>query len=676
MKKTSDLIKRENRWAKHLLWSLIVATISGFSTYFVAGHTTWQQWTSLIHVIISLLLIVVIIPYLIIHFKRTLVTRRPTTLLLGIIAAVVFFALAATGMHITLFGQLEALHWIYNTHIYTAMALVFFLFTHIVAHWVSMPASRKKSGERLFSGFKKPDFHFCATLLTAFLLTVIVATVTYGVTPEPYTQTAAVTPYELPYGNHPFVPAQTETEGNIFIDERIIAGSEQCAACHEQIAHEWRSSIHGKAAADKAYVTNINLLVQKKGLAAARYCESCHAPVALLSGQLTRGGKHGGIAGTTAFLEGVSCMSCHGIEKVKNLKGVGSYHFTPPNDYLFSSKQGYIATKLHNFLVQINPEEHKKDMARPILSSPKLCATCHVQFMDKEINNWGWVKMQDQYDSWLKSSFSGQGEQTFSNTESKRCQDCHFQPVPGQGPSANHMGELVSHRSLGSNTAIPWLDGDFEQLDLTRKFLQSGKIRIDIEEPHRLDATQSRRTLKPGNQNIEPPFYLYLGESSKIKTIVTNQLVGHNFPAGATDIGEVWIHFRVADAQNRTIFESGKMNTNHEVDSKAHFYRSIPIDRNGKHVWKHDLFNMAGTQYKNTIPPGEADIVEYPFEVPYWAKSPLTISASIRHRNFNQKYARWALQNEQIDLPIVDVAQETITIPLRHKPEIESIAVH
>ena len=172
----------------------------------------------------------------------------------------------------------------------------------------------------------------------------------------------------------------------IFIDERIIAGSEKCAACHQQIAHEWKSSIHGKAAADKSYVKNINFLVQKKGLAAARYCESCHAPVALLSGQLSKGGKHGGIPGSRAFLEGVSCMSCHGIEKVKSLKGVGSYHFTPPKDYLFADKQNIIPTKIHNFLIQINPEQHKKDMARPILSSPKLCASCHIQFMDKSID--------------------------------------------------------------------------------------------------------------------------------------------------------------------------------------------------------------------------------------------------------------------------------------------------
>lgn len=676
MKKTSNLIKYESQWSRHLLWSLIAGIISGFSTYFIAGHSTWQQWTSLIHVVISIILIVIIVPYLFIHFKRTLVTRRPATLLLGIIAATVFMMLAATGMHITFFGQLEALRWIYDTHVYTATALIFFLFAHMIAHWITMPDSRKKSGEHLFPSFRKPNIQLCGALLAVLLLSTTLATITYNVTPDPYTKNSAVMPYELPYGNHPFMPAQTETDGNTFIDERIIAGSDRCVACHKQIGHEWRSSIHGQAAADKSYVTNINLLIQKKGLAAARYCESCHAPVALLSGQLSKGGKHGGIAGTTAFLEGVSCMSCHGIDKVKNLKGVGSYHFTPPRDYLFASKQGYLLTKLHNLVIQINPEEHKEDMARPILSSPKLCATCHIQFMDKEINHWGWVKMQDQYDSWLKSPFSGQGEQTFSNAETKRCQDCHFTPIQGNDPSANAYGKIISHRSLGGNTAIPWLAGDSEQLDLTRKFLQSGKVRIDIEEPRRTDATQSRRSLNSGSKNLEPPFYLYLGESTKIKTIVTNQLIGHDFPAGATDISEVWIHFRVVDAQNNTVFESGKINAQLEVDPNAHFYRSVPIDKNGNHVWKHDLFNMVGTQYRNTIPAGEADIVKYQFEVPYWAKSPLTINSSVRYRNFNQKYARWALQDEQVELPIIDVAQETITIPLRHKPEIESIVTN
>ncbi len=670
MKKTSDIIKLENKWSHHLLWSLVVSTLSGFSTYVIAEHNIWQQWMSLLHIFSSFVLVLTMLPYLFVHFKRTLITRRPFTLLLGIIAASLFVVLMATGLYITLFGQSEALHWIYTAHIYSAISLSVFTLLHIIIYWVYLPQSRKQTGDNVFVGFKKTTLTLSNRVTIALFAMVLISSTIYNITPSPYSTQPIVMPYELPYGDHPFIPAQTETDNQNFIDERIIAGSEKCAACHQQIAHEWKSSIHGKAAADKSYVKNINFLVQKKGLAAARYCESCHAPVALLSGQLSKGGKHGGIPGSRAFLEGVSCMSCHGIEKVKSLKGVGSYHFTPPKDYLFADKQNIIPTKIHNFLIQINPEQHKKDMARPILSSPKLCASCHIQFMDKSMNNWGWVPMQNQYDAWLKSPFSGQGEQAFSRAQTMRCQDCHFQAVLGEDPSANSLGEITSHRSLGSNTAIPWMDGDMQQFELVRKFLQSGKVRIDIEEPRRDDAIQSRQTVSTQNPNIENPFYLYLGESTSIRTIVSNQFVGHNFPAGATDIGEVWIHFRVADAQNKTVFESGQLSDTHDVDPSAHFYRSVPIDREGNHVWQHDLFNMVGMQYKNTIPAGESDVVEYNFTVPYWAKSPLTLTASIRHRNFNQKYARWALDDEDINLPITNISEKSINIPLVTKPEI------
>lgn len=669
MKDQSRLINQESKWGRHILWLLIAGLLTGFSTYFVTGHTTWQQWTSLVHVIVSFLLIFVAIPYSTIHLKRTATLRRPLTLFAGILALAALVALSLSGLHISLLGQSEVMRWIYDAHIYFSLALTALLFLHIALHWATLSASRKKSADQVFPSIRKSDLSMSGTATALLTTAVVVTTLSYSNLISPYSDEPIVAPYQLSYGPHPFAPSQTTTDNNGFIDERIIAGSEKCAACHEQIAHEWRSSIHGKAAADKSYVKNINLLVRQKGIEAARYCESCHAPVALLTGQLTKGGKHGGIEGSTAFLEGVSCMSCHGIERVNNLKGVGSYHFTPPEQYLFSGSQGFLANKLHNFLMRINPKQHVEDMARPILSSPKLCASCHVQFMDKDINQWGWVKMQDQYDSWLKSSFSGQNEHTFANNEVQRCQDCHFQATPGSDPSANWRGEIASHRTLAGNTAIPWLDQDKEQYELTRRFLQSGKVKIDIEEPRRNDATQSRRPVSPGNRDIEPPFYLYLGEVTNIETVITNQSVGHDFPAGATDIGEVWVHFRVADAQDRTIYESGNLNEKHEVDPSAQFYRSIPIDKNGNHVWKHDLFNMAGFQYKNTIPSGKSDTVKYKFKVPYWAKSPIIVSATIRHRNFNQKYARWALDDENINLPITDVAQDSIMVPIKEKPE-------
>jgi hypothetical protein len=407
-------------------------------------------------------------------------------------------------------------------------------------------------------------------------------------------------------------------------------------------------------------------------MAATRYCEGCHAPIALLSGQLTEGGAHGGIPNTPAHIEGVSCLTCHGIDKIIHLRGVGSYRFTPPHDYLFANRSGVLSTKIHNLLIRIHPQEHRQNMARTVLASPQLCGTCHAQFMDKEVNGWGWVTMQDDYTAWLNSPYSRQKEQAFSHQEVTRCQDCHMPLVPGVDPSADTRGFVRSHRFPGANTAIPWLNRDKEQLQVVRDFLRAGKVRIDIDEPRKVEATRSGEYVeRQARLETEAPYYFDLGKTARIKVSVINLLVGHHFPGGTIDINEAWIAFRVVDAQNQLVYESGHLLASGAVDPRAYIYRSIPVDRKGQHVWRHDLFNMIGNSYENTIPAGGTDITEYRFTIPYWIKSPLTASAVVRYRKLNIRYARWALQDDGIELPIVDMARDAITIPVRYKSEVE-----
>lgn len=244
--------------------------------------------------------------------------------------------------------------------------------------------------------------------------------------------------------------------------------------------------------------------------------------------------------------------------------------------------------------------------------------------------------------------------------------------VESQDPSANVEGVARSHRTLGANTAIPWYNGDTEQLSLVTQFLQTDKVRVSIERPNRPGATRSKMPIDPTiATEAEAPVYFYLGETVNLNIVVTNSEVGHDFPGGTIDINEVWINLRVVDAQNNIVYESGGLTENNDVDPNAHFYLSLPIDRHGKHVWRHDLFNMIGDSYKKVIPSGSSDIVQYSFKVPSWAKSPLTASAVVRYRKFNNRYGRWALKDPTIRLPIVDVARDAISIPVRHKAEVE-----
>lgn len=672
MDKFPQVILDERRWTSPLLQAFVVAGASGFATYLIAGEGIWRQWLYLLHAVVGILLVALFLPYVGVHFKRTRQLRRSASFILGLLSLLAVVALSGSGLHIILFGQRESLRWVYHLHIAMAFGGVSAVVIHLAQHRFSLHPSRLQGEGSTFPSVT-PGFLRRGVFSVFFAGgTVFFAVFAYQKAPSSYLQGPAIQPYEYSYGEHPFRPSETETSTGGFVDAKRIAGSYKCGACHAQILEDWKASMHSQAASDKAYQRNINLLASKKGMATTRYCEGCHAPIALLSGQLTEGGAHGGIPETPAHIEGVSCLSCHGIEKVMHLRGVGSYQFTPQNDYLFAENDRLIPTIIHNFLVRIHPQEHRRDMARAPLVSPKLCGTCHAQFMDKDVNGWGWVKMQDDYTAWLNSPYSGQREQTFSHEKVTRCQDCHMPLVPAEDPSADANGMVRLHRMPGANTAIPFVTGDQEQLEVVRDFLRAGRVRIDIDEPSREDATHSGEFVeRKALHETEAPSYFDLDETARLRVSVINALVGHNFPGGTIDINEAWVAFRVVDAQNQLVYESGHLLPNGDVDPNAHFYKSMPIDRSGKHVWRHDLFNMIGNSYEKVIPAGGADVVEYTFKIPFWAKSPLTASAVVRYRKLNLQYARWALEDETIQLPIVDMARAALTIPVRYKGEVE-----
>lgn len=667
-----SLLQKETLWMSQLLLAFLITAMSGLVTYVISGEGVWKQWLYLVHTFAGLYLSIIIFPYIFIHFKRTLVFRRIGVFFVGLVLQILIMLLIASGVCIAFYGQQESLRWVFQGHVYLSFLVLFLMALHLWIHRVSFPKQRKKTEKDYFATI--PLSLFRRTWIGLFIVTLIVCVgiFSYSHYSSLYNDEAVVKPYEKPYGKHPFRPSQTETLTGSFLDERRLSRSNKCGACHQQIVEEWQASLHGQAASDKTYEKNIKFLVKEKGIASARYCEGCHAPVALLSGQLTEGGWHGGIKNTTANIEGISCMSCHGIDKIEHLRGVASYRMNPMDNYLFADRDDVFSTMLHNFLIRLHPQEHRKEMARSVSQSPQMCATCHVQFMDKDVNGWGWIQMQDDYTGWLKSPYSGQSEQNFAHKDIVRCQDCHMPLVKGQDPSSDKNGYIRSHRYPGSNTAIPWLNGDKKQFEITKKFLQSNKVRVDIEEPNRDEAIRSKTFVNSEIlKGTETPYYYYMGEEVSLNVIVSNIAVGHDFPGGSIDINQVWVSLRVTDAQNKVIYESGKVDKNQIVDAKAQFYRSLLIDRKGNTVWKHDLFNMTGRSYKKVIKSGGSDVIRYTFKIPYWVKGPLSVSAIVRYRKFNQHYAEWALDHKGIELPIIDMARDTLSIPIRYYREKE-----
>ncbi|MCZ6830501.1 MAG: multiheme c-type cytochrome [Gammaproteobacteria bacterium] len=658
------------RW--QLRWTVALLLCSAFS-----GYITWLfglgryalQFAVLLHAVSGVLLSVLLVLYLWSHFRRTLGVRRAGTLFSGLLAATLLLAGIGTGLYLTLYGQTENTRWLLNLHIACISLSLAAGLLHLIGHALSYDIKRRQRQENPWPSSKDLSLRHAALWLFMPALLVFAAGMAYEAARTPYQTTPVVENYTLPYGEHPFRPSQTETYHGGFIEEREIARGEDCAGCHPDIARQWQQSVHRHAADDPTYVTNINLLSDKQGIEATRYCEGCHAPTALLTGQLSAGGQHGGIEGTAANRDGVGCLSCHTIDRIMHTRGVASFRYGSPSTYLFEETRNPIATQLRHWLLRLNPKLHRREMARPPLASPELCASCHAQFMDKDMNRWGWVKMQDEYRAWHDSPFSGHNREEFGRQATVTCQGCHMAPELADDPSASAEGLVAGHYFPAANTLVARHFGHTEQVDRTREFLRGNKLSISIEAPNRKDATQTFQALDESiRTRTEAPYFYYLGETAELNIIVSNRAVGHNFPGGTLDINEAWAALTVTDAAGELVFVSGALSGDEyaelAVDPAAYFYRSRPVDRQGQLVWKHDLFNRVGEAEKRVIPAGKSDLLQYRFVIPDWVKTPLVVTATLKYRKLNDRYARWALGEDYAPVPIVDMARDTLTIPV------------
>lgn len=663
-----SLLDREGNLSTWLLATFLISITTAVITTSVS-YLPAAQAAGLIHFAAGLALAILLPTYLLTHFLRTLGMRRPAMLVSGVLAGLICFGLIASGLHIGLLGRAENRYWVYLVHYGLGITTVCAVALHVVLHYVLLPDKRRAKAGSAFLTLSGLRLRTVSAGIGAITAALIILAADIGSRGQ-RTLKPSTLDYEYSYGPHPFRPSQTETSGGGFVHESEIADSEYCSSCHVEIAAQWQASAHRLAAADPTYVTNVMLLEKNKGIAATRYCEGCHAPIALLTGELTPGGKHGGVEGTAANREGISCTSCHRISKATNTKGVASFEFSPATPYLFGLSDSPLLRTLNRFLISVLPRQHKQEMSMPVLADPKLCATCHAQFMDSDLNDWGWVQMQDDYSAWLDGPFAAQHEQRFANSTLQRCQDCHMPLTKANDPSSDVNGMVRDHRFLGGNTMLPTVLGDKVQLELTQRFLQNNKMRVSIQKPYRKNPTQNLQALAAELRSTPvKPWYMYKEEAATINVVISNVGVGHSFPAGTIDINEAWVHFRVTDAEGNLVFESGSLDKQLFVDPEAYFYRSLPVDRHGQLVWKHDLFNMVGEVSRNVVKAGESDVVIYQFVVPSWSKGPLSISSSLLYRKLNQRYAKWALGDNYIDLPITEMARAFLSVPVRDREE-------
>src|SRR6516165_24568 len=137
---------------------------------------------------------------------------------------------------------------------------------------------------------------------------------------------------------------------------------------------------------------------------------------------------------------------------------------------------------MYYFLNYLNPETHRRTFMKPFirLDAAEFCSSCHKVHLDVPVNQYRWFRGFNDYDNWQASGVSGQGARSFYYpATSSNCADCHMPLVSSHDPGS-HGGKVHSHRFPGANTAVPFVNRDWEQMAAEEQFLKSGFISVDI----------------------------------------------------------------------------------------------------------------------------------------------------------------------------------------------------
>ncbi len=590
---------------------LLFETITGFTEYLLP-FSVYNQMGVLWHTVIGILMIIPVTWYLGRHWWLRFRAKFNHYQLLGYVSAATLIALFVSGFVLTWQAAFQTrIDYAWDiVHIIVGIGFVVVLTVHTLMLWL-----RKVNAPRAMAALGAGKRSFLTQFLAATVVPIVFTAGSAALWQEVPINNEFPDDYSWKFGkDKPFAPSLVRTESGWAYDPKTLSGSRSCgtSGCHSEILREWEPTAHRYSSSDVAFQAVQRLMLEDEGAEATRYCAGCHDPIALLSGN-----KNVNVEGLTSVGadEGVSCIVCHAITQT-DVRGNADYRITQPVRYIGEQKPGAVNKWLSDFLIRAYPQKHKETFALSLYKTAEYCAACHKQFIDEEVNKIGWVQLQNQYDNWKNSRWYHEDEPR----KSISCRECHMPLVNSSDPASGDAGDYNrspddgkhrSHRFLAANQVMPAmlkLPGANKHIELTEKWLRG-----EIEVPEIADKWTSGPVIRlelTGPDSVRP------GEKVDVKVVVTNNKTGHGFPTGPLDIIRSWVELTVVDAQGRVIHESGKPDKQGKMNEDAMVFKAEGIDRYGKDIDRHNLWEMVGARFKRSLFPGMSDSDTFSFTCP------------------------------------------------------------
>lgn len=256
--------------------------------------------------------------------------------------------------------------------------------------------------------------------------------------------------------------------------------------CHSGFIESWKVSMHAKAITDPIYLYKLEEANEATDGALGPFCEACHAPVAVMAGELLEGATLSQQGG-----EGVACDFCHQVTGRSDPIG---------NTSVEISGDGIKRAQWDDSRSPVHETEYS-----PFHETAEFCGSCHN--VNHPTNG---LALEATYTEWKNGPYAAEGIV---------CQDCHMTPGPGVtkpypgtaaggGPQRDHIYTMTF---AGGNVGL----GDA--------------------------ALAEERLQAAAELEITAPEIVGVGESAEITVKTTNVGAGHYLPTGLTEVRQMWL---------------------------------------------------------------------------------------------------------------------------------------
>lgn len=576
-------------------------------------------------------------------------------------AAGLLLASATLGLILVVLGNTHNHRWILWAHIATAISG-----TLALLPWLASVASRYAAALRVVVA--------AGTLLVVAMLALDASGGSATQIRNPATAPLSMEDEGAGPGS-PFWPSSAQTNTGGMVPSDFMIQSERCGECHKDIYEQWQSSAHRFSSFNNQfYRKSIEHMQELSGTKGSRWCAGCHDHAMFFSGRFDTPAIEQ--IDTEEAQAGLGCTSCHAIVHVDGTMGNGGFTIEYPELHSLVAHESPLLRKLHDFLTYADPEPHNRTFLKPFMKgNSEFCSACHKVHLDAPVNNYRWFRGFNSYDNWQASGVSGQGARSFYYPAAPMvCADCHMPLVESDDPG-NRDGMVHSHRFPGANTALAHVNRDEPQMRVTRDFLESGFITVDIfaaspvshdaglpmlrragETPQLMttfavaeEAEQSGPIMLREVGDLAAPIdqagaVFRPGDSVRLDVVVRTRAIGHVFPGGTVDAFDVWLEVQARDSTGAVIFWSGQVEDGGRgpVEPGAHFYRAYLLDGAGNPINKRNAWQARSMLYARQIPPGAADVAHYRLDIPASAQGPITVNARLHYRKFSHYYTQYA----------------------------------